>query len=155
MQEISFSLGQTVFKQGDETNGLYLVLQGDFQMSKRDKYHNKNIFLKSNRNQELDIWIISKNEVFGHLECLDTINRTTTVRCIKNDSKAYFIPKSEIFSKFITTQSQKIFRKEKKNFLNLIKIREQTLIRVNRILELQNTTPDKKFEDKSVGKSCR
>ena len=60
MEEISFSLGQIVFKQGDITDGLYLVMQGDFQMSKKVKYNNEHIPSRSNRNQELDIWIISK-----------------------------------------------------------------------------------------------
>ena len=55
MEEISFSLGQIVFKQGDITNGLYLVMQGDFQMSKKVKYNNEHIPSRSNRNQELDI----------------------------------------------------------------------------------------------------
>lgn len=79
LEEIRYNIGHFVYKQGDSTIGVYMVRRGDFQVSKKLKLKSKDD--KSSRiSQDLDICIISKNGLFGHLECFDIKERITSVK---------------------------------------------------------------------------
>ena len=69
------------------------------------------------------------------MECLDTCDRLTSVKCLKNEFIAYFIPHNEIFNKFNSLHSQSLLFQEKQNFLNLIREREETYLKANQFLD--------------------
>ena len=70
---VSLRAGQSVFEEGDASDGLYLVMSGRFEVFSR---------LKSGK--QMTLTEIGPNEFFGELALLDREPRSATVRAVED-----------------------------------------------------------------------
>jgi signal transduction histidine kinase len=70
-QTLSFETGQVVCSEGDEAHTMYVILDGQLRVFKRDEEGN-----------EVDIAMLKSGDFFGEMALLDNEPRSATVACI-------------------------------------------------------------------------
>ncbi len=83
-QELSFSAGQQIFKQGDPGDGLYIIRDGTVTISVQSENNEKGVLSR-----------INAGEMFGEMAVLDNEPRSATTTA-ETDVKVYFIPRPEL-----------------------------------------------------------
>jgi CRP-like cAMP-binding protein len=102
MLEKNFNYNQAIYKQGEESNGVYLIKEGQFEVTKRnllkknqtikDKIQSKLMVYAADRNKDsinvdlnkltqLRVAILGKNQIFGHEECIFESNEKSRNGC--------------------------------------------------------------------------
>ena len=87
-RESSFSAGQSIFKEGDPADGMYIVKTGQVQIS---------ALLETGERQILSQ--VSPGDVFGEMAVLDNQPRSASASA-ERDSSVYFVPRDELVTLF-------------------------------------------------------
>ena len=85
-QELAFSPGQPIFKEGDPGDGVYMLKDGMVEIS-----------ASVANNTERAIAQVHPGELFGEMAVLEVKPRSATARAAQN-SAAYFIPRDELLA---------------------------------------------------------
>ena len=85
-QELAFSPGQPIFKEGDPGDGVYMLKDGMVEIS-----------ASVANNTERVIAQVHPGELFGEMAVLEVKPRSATARAAQN-SAAYFIPRDELLA---------------------------------------------------------
>jgi len=80
-RETSLSVGQTLFEQGDESDGLYLIVSGIVR-----------IFLQAEDTREATINLLEDGEIIGEMSLLDGLPRSAGAAAL-TEVKLVFIPR--------------------------------------------------------------
>src|SRR5262245_37355922 len=83
-RERTFSAGQDIFKEGDNGDGIYLVKDGQVEISVRISTDNRRVFAQ-----------IGPGELFGEMAVVELKPRSATATAAK-DTVVYFIPRDEL-----------------------------------------------------------
>lgn len=96
-----------IYKEGSkQIDGIWLTLDGEFQISKKIRIKNEVI---KDRKRQGQIAIVSKNQIIGLEEItLDQESRQNTVMCFSQTASAYFID----IKVFRQLQTQNMFDKQ-------------------------------------------
>ncbi|CAI2373239.1 unnamed protein product [Moneuplotes crassus] len=127
MEERHFILNQTICKQAEEAKGVFLIKEGEFEMTKHNPLKKNNSIQSKissssshvvrmsdvSKLKEIRICIISKHQIFGHLECIEDLPMNITVKAIKNNCSAYFISKEEFRERFNTKHAKELLLRQK------------------------------------------
>src|SRR6266446_4364656 len=87
-RESSFAAGQSIFKEGDPADGMYIVKTGQVQIS---------ALLETGERQILSQ--VSPGDVFGEMAVLDNQPRSASASA-ERDSIVYFVPRDELVTLF-------------------------------------------------------
>src|SRR5581483_4558193 len=84
-REVPFAVGDVLFREGDPSDGLYIILSGSVRVSAADE------------RGEIQVAIARRNEVVGEMGVLDGEPRSATVTAAEPGS-AYFLPSRPIIA---------------------------------------------------------
>ena len=88
----NYFINQTVYREGDKANELFLIKNGSFKLTKIAKIYGKK--------RQIDIGILGKGEVFGEEDLIDRADlRTLNAICISPSAEVTVIPREEFLKR--------------------------------------------------------
>ena len=88
IEELSFDKDSIVFKEGDETNGMFIIKEGGVNITKQNE-----------QGKEIIIITLGNHDYFGEMSLIDNIRRTATVKTVI-PTVVYFLSKQN-FNKML------------------------------------------------------
>lgn len=96
-QTISFEANQIVCEEGDITDAMYVILDGQTRVFKQDTTGN-----------EVDIALLEKGDFFGEMSMLDSQPRSATVACI-TDCQLFMLDRLAFMNLLLNAGTQAVF----------------------------------------------
>ncbi|EAR88978.2 cyclic nucleotide-binding domain protein (macronuclear) [Tetrahymena thermophila SB210] len=108
----SYQRGDVIYREGDESDKLYIIREGEFKVSKKFEYNLDEAKINKLNNNEkmskvkiLDIGLIGKFQSLGEEEFFVGIQREVTVTCVSKDAVIMAINKKDLLKKMSYDQN--------------------------------------------------
>mmetsp|Transcript_24789 Transcript_24789/g.43669 ORF Transcript_24789/g.43669 Transcript_24789/m.43669 type:complete len:471 (+) Transcript_24789:89-1501(+) len=90
----TFSRKQVVYREGDETDYVYFIKEGEFQLLKKVVQEKSKPFKKI-KSVTAECAILGKGEILGDEDCMMNQPRSFTCLCFSSTAETYFISKQD------------------------------------------------------------
>ncbi|KAL4463231.1 hypothetical protein ABPG74_007232 [Tetrahymena malaccensis] len=108
----SYQRGDVIYREGEESDKLYIIREGEFKISKKFEYNLDEVKVNKLNNNEkmkkvkvLDIGLIGKFQSLGEEEFFVGIQREVTVTCVSKDAVIMAINKKDLLKKMSYDQN--------------------------------------------------
>ncbi|CAI2382428.1 unnamed protein product [Moneuplotes crassus] len=118
--ERKYCMNQRIYTEGEFPDGVYLIENGEFELSK--SIYDNNIVNKFRVSR------LGQNQMFGLQECITLTTRTMNATCISTSGTVYFIPSKDFVHKFLPKTPDEVIEKELILIQEFLQLRYQSLV---------------------------
>jgi len=92
----TYHLDEIIYEEGSESSMLFLIKNGDVELSKKARFESNKSFLNP-PTERIVIAQKTHNDCFGEVEMALEIPRDTRAKCVSSTLDVYYISKGRLF----------------------------------------------------------
>lgn len=140
--ERQYRRSNILYREGDPANEAYIVLEGEFKLTKSCKLSPKSSELPSNL--QLQVAIKGPKEVFGEAELLRDQSRTMTCECVSTTGQVWVISKGDFVKRMQNAETLNFLHRREERDKRWIAKRVETLVsleglKIGKSVEMRRT----------------